>query len=195
MIARVNSAPIAILRRSRRPVRDARQPRRAVDLVVARHLAAVGGAAARVDTSPELAARIDALRREAAAREESLLRDALFASLRDEIALGEDELRAHYEKTKVHYSERQLRLRRQPFESAEAAREADAKLGPAGRLDPAASEELGPASVAKLPQAGAARGAQAARAGRARRRGARGQRRRSSSSWRSCRRRRFHSRR
>jgi hypothetical protein len=95
-------------------------------------------------------AQVEALRREAAAREEALLRDALYAAVQAEVALGEEELRAHYERTQARYTERRLRLRRQRFDTVEAARAADAALGSDGRLDPAASEEIGPAPLAKL---------------------------------------------
>jgi hypothetical protein len=98
-------------------------------------------------------AQVDALRRDAAAREEGLLRDALQASLESQISVTEDELRARYEQTKARFTERRLRLRRAVFPTAEAARAEDQKLGADGRLDPASSEEIGPLPVQKLFQA------------------------------------------
>jgi parvulin-like peptidyl-prolyl isomerase len=95
-------------------------------------------------------AQIEALRREAAAREEALLRDALQAALAEQVAIAEEELRAHYEQTKGRYTEPRLRLRRIAFPTAEAARAEDERLGPEGHLDPAASEEIGPASREEL---------------------------------------------
>jgi len=44
-----------------------------------------------------------------------------------------------------------VRLRRESFPSREAARAAEARLGPAGRLDPATAETIGPAPAASLP--------------------------------------------
>ncbi len=61
-------------------------------------------------------------------------------------------LRARYEQTQARYTERRLRLRRAAFPSAEAARAEDERLGADGRLDPASSEENGPAPVQKLMQ-------------------------------------------
>jgi hypothetical protein len=81
---------------------------------------------------------------------EERLRDAYFASLRDSLVLSDDELRAHYEKTKLRFSVRQVELRRLPFPSEAEARAADRRLGAAGRL-PAEAQKLGPAPVESLP--------------------------------------------
>lgn len=95
---------------------------------------------------------LEAVRRSAREREERLLRNALFAAVRDQLTLSEDELRAHYEKTKVGYFSRQLRLRVAVRDSREAAEGLDAELGAAGRLDPSSSDEVGPAPVEELPR-------------------------------------------
>ena len=87
--------------------------------------------------------RVEAVRRSAREREERLLRNALFAAVRDQLTLSEDELRAHYEKTKVGYFSRQLRLRVAVRDSREAAEGLDAELGAAGRLDPSSRTRSG----------------------------------------------------
>lgn len=81
---------------------------------------------------------------------EERLRNAYFASLRDSIVLGEEELRAHYETTKQRFLVRQVELRRLPFASEAEARAADRRLGAAGRL-PREAERIGPAPVESLP--------------------------------------------
>ena len=124
---------------------------------MARRLAAQEARRRGLDATSDVRAQIEALRREAAAREEALLRDALQASLEAQIAVTEDELRARYEQTQARYTERRLRLRRAVFPSAEAARAENERLGADGRLDPAASEEIGPAPVAEADADAAAR--------------------------------------
>lgn len=113
-----------------------------------RRLAAAEARRQGLDAAPEVRAALEEARREAAAQEEEVLRDALFARIRDGLVLSEEEVRAHYEAHRVRYTERRVRLRRQAFASEEAARAAQAALGPGGRLDPAAAEELGPLSIA-----------------------------------------------
>lgn len=88
----------------------------------------------------------------AAKREENTLRNALSETIREGIELTEEELQQHYEETEARYFERQIHLRRLGFDSEEAARAEDAALGPAGRLDPGASEDLGPAALRDLPR-------------------------------------------
>jgi hypothetical protein len=152
-VARLDGVPITAADLTDGSLR-ARQlePRRALDLVIARKLAAREAESRGLDDASELQAQLAALRREAVAREEALLRDALFASTRDALAVSDEDLRAHFEKTKVRYTERRLRLRRAAFASEDAARAADAQLGPSERLDAVSSEEIGPAAVSALPQ-------------------------------------------
>jgi hypothetical protein len=128
-----------------------RDRQRALDAAIARKLAAAEAQQRGLDQTREVAAKLSAVRREAAAREEALLRDALFASLRDAVSIPEGELRAQYEKTKALYTERRLVLRRQTFPSESEARAADAALGSEGRLEPARSEALAPAGPGNLP--------------------------------------------
>lgn len=125
-------------------------PRAALESAVVRRLVSQEARRRGLDASEEVRAQIEALRREAAAREEALLTGALQAALGKEQSIGEEELRARYERTKERYTEPRLRLRRVKFPSAEAARAEDERLGPDGRLDPAASEEIGPASREEL---------------------------------------------
>jgi len=74
--------------------------------------------------------------------------DALFDRLRDGLSLSEEELRAHYEKTRSRYRTRQIRLRRQVL-----ATEADAAATetPLPELDPMLSDVVGPAALHDLP--------------------------------------------
>ena len=128
--------------------------RHALDATVARRLAANEARRRGLDKSGDVQAQVAALRREAAAREETLLRDALLASLDADAAVSEEELRAQYEKAPMRFMAPQLKLRRVRFPTAEAARAEDERLGPDGRRDPAASEEIGPAPVEELMQQG-----------------------------------------
>lgn len=118
-----------------------------------RTLAAAEARRLGLDATPEMKAAVERLRLDSRQREEELLRDALFARIRDRVVLSDDELRAYYEKNLVRYTERRVRLRRERFASEAEARAADAALGPAGRLDPARTEEIGPLPSAALPGA------------------------------------------
>ena len=153
VVARLNGEPITIADlRGGFPGALGPDHSHALDTAVARRLAAQEARRRGLDATSAVRAQIDALRREAAAREEALLRDALQASLAAQLAVSEDELRARYQQTQARYTGRSLRLRRVAFPSAEAARAEDQRLGAEGRLDPAASEEIGPAPVQKLMQ-------------------------------------------
>jgi len=127
------------------------EPERASRIARIRELAAEEARRRGLDGAPEVQAALARLHDETRQREEELLRDALFAAIRDGLVLEEDELRAHYEQTRVRYTERRVRLRRQRFASQAEARAADEALGTAGRLDPALAEELDP-----MPSAAAA---------------------------------------
>lgn len=154
VVARLNGEPIEIADlRAGFPGALRADRSQALEAAVARRLAAQEARRRGLDTADRVRAQVDALRRDAAAREEGLLRDALQASLESQISVTEDELRARYEQTKARFTERRLRLRRAVFPTAEAARAEDQKLGADGRLDPASSEEIGPLPVQKLFQA------------------------------------------
>lgn len=156
VVARLNGEPLTIDDvRASSPGMMREDVRHAFDAAVARRLVADEARRRGLDATPDVQAQIAALRREAAAREELLLREALFASLGSEVSLGEDELRAQYkEAAPLRFAAPQLRLRRIAFPSAAAARAENERLGPDGRLDPAASEEIGPAPVEELMQQG-----------------------------------------
>ena len=119
----------------------------AIDNAVQRRLTAREARRRGLDATPAMRERIEALHREAAAREEVLLRDALQVSLTEQVVLTEAELRAHYQETLRSYTKRRMRLREASFDSQEAARAADQRLGATGRLDPAASQEIGPVAI------------------------------------------------
>jgi hypothetical protein len=95
--------------------------------------------------------RLAAIRREAGAREEATLRDALFARMKADLNLSEQDLHDFYEKTKIRFTTRELHLRRLAFPSRADAEAAFAKLGAQERLDPKVSENLGPEAIEKLP--------------------------------------------
>ncbi|HEX5051448.1 MAG TPA: hypothetical protein VFZ65_06720, partial [Planctomycetota bacterium] len=155
VVAHLNGEPIEVddLRASL-PIDMRGDLRPALDATVARRLAAEEARRRRLDAKDDVQAQLAALRREAAAREESLLRDALVASLDADVAVSEEELRAQYEKAPMRFMEPQLHLRRAVFPTADAAQAENARLGADGRLDPAASEEIGPAPVEELMQQG-----------------------------------------
>jgi len=155
VVAHLNGAPIEVddLRVSF-PLAMRGDLRPALDATVARRLVADEARRRGLDAKDDVQAQLAALRSEAAAREETLLRDALVASLDADVAVSEEELRAQYEKAPMRFMEPQLHLRRAAFPTAEAAQAENARLGADGRLDPAASEELGPAPVEELMQQG-----------------------------------------
>lgn len=127
-----------------------RDPKRQLEAAIARKLASAEARRRNLDERPAVAAQLDAIRRDAARREEKVLRDALFASLRAAAAVTDEELRAHYEKTKRRFAERRWRLLRQRFASEAEARAADAQLEADGRLGAANSEAIGPATAAEV---------------------------------------------
>ncbi|HTO52106.1 MAG TPA: peptidyl-prolyl cis-trans isomerase [Myxococcota bacterium] len=140
-VARVNGVPIAL--EPMAPTMNPADARTAVDRAIDRHLAAEEAARRGLGKESNGAPR--------SAHDEERLRDALFASMRDSLALGDDDLRAHYEATKSSYVRRQWLLRREAFASEAAARAEDQRLGAAGRLDAARAESIGPTPPDALP--------------------------------------------
>jgi parvulin-like peptidyl-prolyl isomerase len=159
VVAHLNGEPIeADELRASFPGAMAGDVRHALDATIARRLVAQEARRRGLDVAPEVQARLAAFRREAAAREDAILRDALMQSLDAEVAVDEAALRAQYEQAApLRFMSPQLRVRRVAFPSAEAARAEDERLGAEGRLDPAASEEIGPAPVDELVQQGVMR--------------------------------------
>ena len=153
VVVRLNGEPITIDGLVGGYPRQTRAERtHAIDNALQRILTAREARRRGLDQTDAVRARIEALHRQAVAREEVLLRDALQASLTEQVVLGEAELRAHYGETQPRYTRRRMKLRERVFDSQAAARAEDQRLGAAGRLDPAASEEIGPAPVGPLTQ-------------------------------------------
>lgn len=122
--------------------------RRALDHAILRTLATSEARRRGLADGPEVAEELAAIEREAKERQGAVLGEALLASLREELVLLDEALRAHYEATKLRYAERQLRLLRHAFPSREAAEQALA----GGAFPGEGAESLGPAPVAKLPR-------------------------------------------
>jgi len=154
VVARVEGEPIAVedLRMVGIPGLPARREQ-LLQAAITRRLAAEEARRRGLDKSKDVQARIEAVRREARANEEAVLRDALFQSVRDGLQISEADLRDYYEKTKSLYFERQVKLRQQAFPSKVESEATIARLGPEGHLDPAKSETIGPALIQDLPKA------------------------------------------
>jgi hypothetical protein len=125
--------------------------RRQLDAVITRRLAAQEARRRGLAKTEDIHERLVAIQRQAEAQEEAILRDALFAKMKSDLKVSEQDLRDFYEKTKIRFATRELHLRRVAFASKSEAESASAKLGPQARLDPKASEEIGPAAIEKLP--------------------------------------------
>ncbi len=119
-----------------------------LDAVIRRKLAIAEARRRGLENEPKFRANLEEIRRNAERQEEVLLRNALFNSIRLGLKLSEEEVLAHYEKTKDRYVERQWALRTQDFPSEDAAL---AALGANGRLDPAHSVAPGPVPAEQLP--------------------------------------------
>lgn len=155
IVARVDGSPITLDDVSGAGPRfRAGGSRAALDLAIARRLAANEARRRGLDASEAVQEQLRALRSEVAAREEALLGNALQRAIAEQLAVTDEELRAHYDRTKARFAVQRVRLRRKTFESAEAARAEDARLGSEGRLDAESSEEIGPASMQELLQRG-----------------------------------------
>lgn len=127
-----------------------RDPKRQLEAAITRKLATAEARHRALDERPDVAAKLEAIRRDAAQRGEEVLRDALFASLRDAVLLTDETLHAHYEKTKLRFAERHWRLLRQRFATEAEARAADARLGAEGHLDAASADAIGPATASEV---------------------------------------------
>ena len=123
-----------------------------LDAVIARKFVANEARRRGLDGDAAVRAEIDAIRGAARRREEQVLREAMYQSLYDDVAINEAALRAHWEETRSRYLERHYRFRRRILPSPEAARELDASLGATGRLDAIAADEIGPAAAHDLPR-------------------------------------------
>lgn len=130
---------------------DSVRDQRALDVVIARKLAAREARRRGIDATDATRQKLEALRREANAREEEILRDAFFSMLREGESISDADLRAHFEKTRGRHTERRIALRRRRFASEADANAANAGLASEARLDPATSETLLPAAAEQLP--------------------------------------------
>jgi hypothetical protein len=147
-VVRLNGEPITIDGLVGGYPRQTRAERtHAIDNAIQRRLTAGEARRRGLDTTSAVREKVEALHRQAVAREEVLLRDALQATLTAQVVLTEAELRAHYGETQARYTRRRMRLRQAVFDSEQAAHAEDQRLGAGGRLDPAASEEIGPTPV------------------------------------------------
>ncbi|HME71650.1 MAG TPA: peptidyl-prolyl cis-trans isomerase [Myxococcota bacterium] len=153
VLARVNGHPITAdaIPAVRDPSRQDLRSR--LEFAIQRRIAAEEARRRGLAATPEMRERLAAIHQEAAAREEAALRDALFARMKGDLTFSDQDLRDQYEKTKIRFATKELHLRRATFRSKAEAEAVLAKLGPEGRLEPAASEEIGPAPIEKLPQA------------------------------------------
>ncbi len=153
IVARIGDEPIGVEDLVETgPLRGETDRGRRLDAVITRRLSAEEARRRGLADADAVREQIETIRRDARAREEALLRDRLFRQIRDGLEIPEAELWEHYEQTKSRYFERQLHLRRADFPSREDAEAAEAALGAEGRLDPEASEEIGPAPLAELPR-------------------------------------------
>ena len=125
--------------------------RRSLDAAIARVLASQEAAKRGIAEKDLVRRRVQDLRRAAAVQEQALLRDALFASIRDGLEPTEADLRSHYATTKLRYAEREVTLRWWSFDSQRAARSAVEKSGAVERRDAASAETIGPRLPRSLP--------------------------------------------
>ena len=149
VLARVGDEVVTVEDLGFIPVRE--KPSSKLEMLVMRKLAAAEARRRGLAEEPQTRAKLAGYRHSALMWEEGLLRNALFNSIRLGFTFSEEELRAHFEKTKDRYIEPQWTLRVQKLASEAEARAADAELGATGRLDPAKSEALGPAPAGQLP--------------------------------------------
>jgi len=125
--------------------------RRSLDATIARVLASQEAAKRGIAQTERVARRLESVRRAAEVQEQALLRDALFASIRDGLEPTEADLRSHYATTKLRYAEREVTLRWWSFDSQRAARSAVEKSGAVERRDAASAEAIGPTLPRSLP--------------------------------------------
>jgi len=125
--------------------------RRELEAAITRRLAAEEARRRGLADTDETGPRLAAIRRQATVKEEEVLRDALFAHMKSELKVSDEDLREYYEKTKIRFATPELHLRRVAFASKAEAEAALSKPVSQPVLDPKASEEIGPAPVDKLP--------------------------------------------
>jgi hypothetical protein len=124
---------------------------RRLDGLVDRKVAAIEARRRGLDRDPYNRATIESFYRGARAREEMLLRNALYNSIRLGLEVDEEALQAHYERTKQRYRGPIWTLRTRRFASEAEAHETAARLGSSGRLEAATSETVGPLPPELMP--------------------------------------------
>ena len=134
-----------------RPGVGAARPAAQLERVVVRKLAAAEARRRGLAEAPEIEQELERIRRRAAARQEALLRDALFDLLRAEVELDEAALREHYEQSRGRYLRRELALRVWRFANRDAAERARAKLEADEGLAAPEPEVHGPAPAREFP--------------------------------------------
>jgi hypothetical protein len=152
-VARVGDDTI-LLEELRLPAgaRDTEARRRAVELAVNDRLFAAEARRRGLDREGELQRRVQAIRRDAAARERSLLREALVREVAGETRISEAELKESFEKNRALYQRRLYTLRHAAFPSREAAEQAARALDAGGSLEQARFESIGPVLLHELPR-------------------------------------------
>lgn len=132
---------------------DAKTRRQAVDLAVSDRLFAAEARRRGLDRDDAVSHRIDAIRRDAAARERAVLRDALVREISGDARISESELKQHFEANRQRYQRRLYTLRQASYASKQAAEQAAKKLADGGTLESARFASIGPVLLSELPAA------------------------------------------
>jgi hypothetical protein len=127
------------------------QPSSRLEMLVMRKLAAQEARRRGLDRDPKARQKLAEFRFSALMWEETMLRNALYNSIRLGLVFNDEELRAQYAKTLKRYLEPQWAFRHRKFASEAEAHAASQALGASGRLDPAQSLAIGPVPAATLP--------------------------------------------
>ena len=133
--------------------RDAKTRRQAVELAVSERLFAAEARRRGLDREDAVRRRLDAIRRDAAARERAVLREALVRELAGDARISESELKEHFEANQQRYQRRLYTLRHAAYGSKEAAEEAERALADGGSLESTRFAQLGPVLLHELPPA------------------------------------------
>jgi hypothetical protein len=132
-------------------VRDPRIRRQAVELAVSERLFAAEARRRGLDREESVRRRLDAIQRDAAARERAVLREALVRELAGDARISESELKEHFEKNKQLYQRRLYTLRHASYGSKQEAEQAAAALAAGGTLEGTRFASIGPVLVQELP--------------------------------------------
>jgi hypothetical protein len=122
-----------------------------LEMLVMRKLAAEEARRRGLADDPKVRDKIAQFRNSAQMWEEGLLRNTLYNAIRIGLTFSEAEQRSYFEANRNAFTAPHWKLRIQKFAGEAEARAAAEKLGPAGRLDPAQAESIGPLSAQELP--------------------------------------------